>query len=223
MTEVNGEPVAGVLLDLDGTLVDSNYLHTLAWSRAFGDIGQWAPMNAIHRLIGAGGDQLVARVLGHESQAAQQRRSIRYGELIGEVQPFPGARQFVLDLRDAGLLVVLATSSPADEVDRMVELLDIGDVVEAITTADDVATAKPAPDVFLTALAMGGIDPRRAVVVGDSIWDVRAATAAGIGAVTVETGGFSRHELAEEGAREVYRDIDQLRRQIHTSVVGHLR
>jgi HAD superfamily hydrolase (TIGR01509 family) len=223
MTEVDHELRPGVLLDLDGTLVDSNYLHTLAWFRAFADVGEWAPMNAIHRLIGVGGDQLVFRLLGHENQEAQKRRSIRYRELIGEVRPFPGATQFVVELRDAGLLVAVATSSPADEVETMVELLDIGRVVTAITTADDVAVAKPAPDVFVTGLEMARIDPRRAVVIGDSIWDVRAATAAGIGAVTVETGGFSRHELAEEGAREVHRDIDQLRRQIQTSVVGHLR
>src|SRR4051794_32758469 len=211
MTEADRELSPGVLLDLDGTLVDSNYLHTLAWSRAFADVGEWAPMNAIHRLIGVGGDQLVLRLLGSENQEAQDRRSIRYRELIGEVQPFPGATQFLVDLRDTGLRVVLATSSPADEVDTLVDLLDVGSVVTAITTADDVAAAKPAPDVFVKGLEMGGIDPRRAVVVGDSIWDVRAATAAGVGAVTVETGGFSRHELAEEGAREVYRDIDQLR------------
>jgi HAD superfamily hydrolase (TIGR01509 family) len=212
----------GVLLDLDGTLVDSNYLHTLAWARAFADVGEWAPMNAIHRLIGAGGGQLVSRLLGHENPLLEEQRAIRYRELIGEVRPFPGARSFAVELRDAGLSVVLATSSPADEVDIIVDLLDLGDVVTAITTADDVAEAKPAPDVFLTALCAGAVDPSRAVVVGDSIWDVRAAIDAGLGTIGVESGGFSRHELAEEGAREVYRDVDQLRRQLRTSVVGHL-
>ena len=212
----------GVLLDIDGTLVDSNYLHTLAWSRAFADVGEWAPMNAIHRLIGAGGDELVLRVLGHESRQAEERRGVRYRELIGEVRPFLGARRFVCDLRDVGIVVVLATSSPADEVDTIVGLLGIGDVVTAVTTADDVAKAKPAPDVFVAAMDEGGVDPARAVVVGDSVWDVRAAAAAGLGAIAVETGGFSRHELAEEGAREVYQDIEQLRLQVRTSVIGRL-
>jgi HAD superfamily hydrolase (TIGR01509 family) len=212
----------GVLVDLDGTLVDSNYLHTLAWARAFVDVGEWAPMNAIHRLIGAGGDQLIARLLGHENRKAEQRRSVRYLELINEVRPFPGARQVLVDLRDAGLAVVLATSSPGKEVDKLVELLGVRDVLTAVTTADDVANAKPAPDVLLAAMEAGSVDPRRAVLIGDSIWDVRASIAAGIGVVAVETGGFSRHELMEEGAREVYRDIEQLRLQLQTSVIGHL-
>jgi HAD superfamily hydrolase (TIGR01509 family) len=216
------ELVPGVLLDVDGTLVDSTYLHTIAWARALADAGEWAPMNAIHRLIGVGGHELVERLLGRPSARAEKYRSERYAELIGEVRPFSGAAEAVVEMRDLGLAVVLATSSPADEIDKVVELLGIGDVVTAVTTADDVDEAKPAPDVFLAALDAGSVDPRRAIVVGDSVWDVRAATAAGLGTVAVETGGFSRHELTEEGAREVYRDIDQLRHQIGTSVIGHL-
>ena len=200
----------GVLFDLDGTLVDSNYLHTLAWRRAFEDAGEWAPMNAIHRLIGMGGDRLVQRVLGHDSPPARQARALRYRELQGEVRCFPGAAKLLRRLHGAGLAVVLASSSPKDELEPMLELLDVGDAVDAWTSADDVEEPKPAPDVFLAAMKAGGIDPARALAVGDSIWDVRAARAAGIGCLGVETGGSSRHELAEAGAQHVYRDAQEL-------------
>src|SRR5436190_4699932 len=111
-TAVTGRP--GVLLDVDGTLIDSNYLHTLAWSRALMDIGEWAPMNAIHRLVGMGGDQLVSRLLGDEKAGASDAWRSHYDELAGDIRPFPFAKEFVKAIRDMGLVVALATSSPAD-------------------------------------------------------------------------------------------------------------
>jgi HAD superfamily hydrolase (TIGR01509 family) len=180
-------------------------------------------MNAIHRLIGMGGDQLVPCLLGHDNAEAQERRPIRYQELIHEVRPFTKASDLLRRLRDSGLAVVLATSAPTAEVKTLVDLLDIGEVLTAITTADDVASSKPEPDVFTTALTAGSVDPERALVIGDSIWDIRAARAAGLGAIAVETGGFSRHELTEDGAREVYRDVEELFLQVHTSLINRLR
>lgn len=213
---------AGVLLDVDGTLVDSNYLHTIAWSRALRDRGEWAPMNALHRLVGMGGDQLTERILGEVDELASERWQVHYEELIGEVRTFPGATELVRSLHDAGLSVVLASSSPPDHVERMVEVLDVSDALSAVTTADDGASSKPAPDIFEAALEVGGLDPERAVVVGDSIWDIRAARAAGLGTIAVETGGFSRHELTEEGAAAVFRDVEELGRRWRTSLIGLL-
>jgi HAD superfamily hydrolase (TIGR01509 family) len=213
---------AGVLFDVDGTLMDTNYLHTLAWSRAFRDAGEWAPMNAIHRLVGMGGDQLVPEALGHESHKAAEARSRRYRELIGEAQPFPGARDLVAVVSQRGLAAVLATSSPADELDVLLAALDIGDFLAGRTSADDIGESKPSPEVFLTAMDRHSLDPRRTLAVGDSIWDIRAARDAGIGCVAVETGGFSQHELSEAGALHVYRDVRQLGQQFFTSPLATL-
>jgi HAD superfamily hydrolase (TIGR01549 family) len=210
----------GVLFDVDGTLVDTNYLHALAWSRAFRDAGEWAPMNAIHRLVGMGGDQLVPELLGHDSPEGTAARTRRYRELVDDARVFPGAADLLRRVHDSGLAVVLATSAPADELAILLERLDAGDAIDAQTTADDIADSKPSPEVFIEAMKTGSIDPHRALAVGDSIWDIQAARAAGIGCVAVETGGFSQHELNEAGALHVYRDVKELLDQLLTSPIG---
>jgi HAD superfamily hydrolase (TIGR01509 family) len=199
-----------VLFDVDGTLVDTNYLHTLAWSRALADVGEWAPMNAIHRLIGMGGEQLVPRLLGHANEAAVAARPRRFQELIGEVRAFPGARELLSTLAERGAQVLLATSSPRQELDAMVGLLDAGDAISHMTSADDVDRAKPHADVFERALELAGVGPDDAVAVGDSVWDIEAGHRAGLRVVTVETGGFSEAELRHAGADDVYHDVAEL-------------
>src|SRR5665213_2829040 len=116
---MSGEHRPGVLFDVDGTLIDTNYLHCLAWSRAFRDAGEWAPMNAIHRLIGMGGDQLVSEILGHDSPDAVAARPAHYEALIGDVRAFPDARELLSQIHDLGLTVVLATSAPDNELAQM--------------------------------------------------------------------------------------------------------
>jgi phosphoglycolate phosphatase-like HAD superfamily hydrolase len=212
----------GVLLDVDGTLVDTNYLHALAWSRAMRDASEWAPMNAIHRLIGMGGDQLIPELLGHDNPRATAARSIRYKELIDDACVFPGAADLIRKMHRNRLRVVLATSAPGDELAVLLEMLSVDDALTAQTTADDISNSKPAPDVFVKAMERGSIDPQRALAVGDSIWDVQAARAAGIGCLAVETGGFSRHELSEAGAVCVYRDVRELVDQFWTSPLAAL-
>jgi HAD superfamily hydrolase (TIGR01509 family) len=204
-------------LDVDGTLVDTNYLHALAWSRALRATGEWAPMNAIHRLVGMGGDQLVPNLLGHANPDAAAKRSACYAELLDDACVFPGAAELVRKLHGNGIAVVLATSAPNDELEVLLDRLGVNDALAAQTTADDIASSKPDPEVFLTAMKRGSVDPELALAVGDSIWDVQAARAAGIGCIGVETGGFSRHELSEAGALSVYRDVGSL-----TRFPGHL-
>jgi HAD superfamily hydrolase (TIGR01509 family) len=213
---------AGVLFDVDGTLVDTNYLHALAWSRALRDVGEWAPMNAIHRLVGMGGDQLVPELLGRDRPEASTARAGRYRELLGDVEAFPAAGDLLRHLHLHGVAVVLATSSPADELAPVLRLLDAEDAIDAQTTADDVQQSKPAPDVFVAAMQAGAVDPARALAVGDTIWDVRGARAAGIGCIGVETGGFSQHELSEAGALHVYRDVKEVLDQLRTSAIATL-
>ena len=212
----------GVLLDLDGTLVDTNYLHTLAWARSFRDAGEWAPMNAIHRLVGMGGDQLVSKLLGHESPESVKYRTSHYRDLLPEAIAFPGASDLVRILHDRGLATVLATSSPAEELERVLRLLTIADVLDSWTTADDVEHSKPSPEIFCTAISTAGLDPARTLAIGDSVWDVEAARSAGIACIAVESGGFSRHELSEAGALQVFRDVQEVLLQINVTPLAQL-
>jgi len=212
----------GVLFDMDGTLMDTNYLHCLAWSRALRDVGEWAPMNAIHRLIGMGGDQLVPQLIGHDSPDATAARPRRYQELMSDIRAFPNARELLYRIHDLGLTVVLATSAPDDELAYLRKILDADPAIDGQTTADEVTQSKPDPEVFVKAMESASIDPGRALAVGDSVWDIRAARSAGIACITVETGGFSQHELSEAGSIRVYRDVSELLSQLHTSPLGSL-
>jgi HAD superfamily hydrolase (TIGR01509 family) len=213
---------AGVLFDVDGTLVDTNYLHALAWSRAFRDAGEWAPLNAIHRLIGMGGDQLVTELLGHECAAAVEARPRHYKELASDICVFPKAAALLRALHDEGLVVVLATSAPGEELEMLRRAIDADAFIDGQTTSDDVKEAKPSPEVFETTMKTFAIDPRHALTVGDSIWDVRAARAAGIGCLSVESGGFSQHELTEAGSLGVYRDVAEILDLLYTGPLGQL-
>jgi HAD superfamily hydrolase (TIGR01509 family) len=211
----------GVLFDVDGTLVDTNYLHTLAWSRALDDAGEWAPMHAIHRLVGMGGDRLVPELLGRSDEEVTSARDRHYWALTDEIRAFPGAAA-LLHRAQRDLAVVLATSSPKDELDVVLDLLGARGAIDAQTTADDVEESKPAPDVFRAAMEAGRVDPHRAIAVGDSTWDIEGARAAGIACIGLESGGFSRHELSEAGAIAVYRDAEELLEQFDTSPLGPL-
>lgn len=212
----------GVLFDVDGTLVDTTYLHALAWSRALREVGEWAPMNAIHRLVGMGGDQLVQRLIGHDSPEAIAARPRHYQQLVDDIQPFPRSAELIRTVHEGGAAVVLATSSPQDELEVSRQSLDIEDAIDGSTTADDIQNSKPHPEVFSTAMTRFSVDPQLALAVGDSVWDVHAARAAGIGCIAVESGGFSRHELSEAGAVHVYRDVAEVYDQLRTGPLATL-
>jgi HAD superfamily hydrolase (TIGR01549 family) len=204
-----------VILDVDGTLVDTNYQHALAWHRALRDHGHTVQMWEIHRHIGMGGDQIVAALAGDraEAEAGDEIRSAEsdaYGELIGEVEPMDGARGLIEVLRDEGAKVILASSAKGEEVDHYLELLDARELVDGWTTADDVERTKPHPDLVHAALEKSGGEGA-AVMVGDSTWDVKAAEAAGVPTLAVLTGGFSEGELRDAGAAEVVHSVGELR------------
>jgi HAD superfamily hydrolase (TIGR01509 family) len=197
-----------VILDIDGTLVDTNYHHTLAWQRALREHGETVPAWRIHRHIGMGGDQIVTAIAGEEVEqrcgdAVRATEGERYRELIGEVELLPGARGLLVELRARGITTVLASSAKADEVDAYLDMLDARELVDGWTTSADVEETKPEPDLVRAALDKAGSDGE-AVLVGDSIWDCKAAARAGIPTVAVLTGGFSREELLEAGAVVVY-------------------
>jgi HAD superfamily hydrolase (TIGR01549 family) len=205
------------ILDIDGTLVDTNYHHTLAWYRAFKQSEVVLPIWRIHRHIGMGGDQLV-KALGGEQLENEKGDDIRaaesvlYGELMSEVEPLEGARELIEDLKESGHAVVLASSAKEHEVDYYLDLLDARELADGWTTSADVRATKPEPDLVVAAVEKaGGGD---AVMVGDSTWDCEAAQRAGLDTIAVLTGGFSAAELRDAGALVVYSSITELRESL---------
>jgi HAD superfamily hydrolase (TIGR01509 family) len=203
------------ILDLDGTLVDTNYHHAIAWHRALRMHGHRVQVWEIHRHIGMGGDKLVAALIGSEAESAEgdDIRAVEadaYGELIGEVEPMEGAHELLDDLRREGWSLVLASSAKEEEVGHYLDLLEARGLVDGWTSAADVEETKPAADLIHAALEKGAGGP--ALTIGDSTWDVKAASAAGLATVSVLTGGFSAQELRDAGAAEVVESIADLRR-----------
>jgi HAD superfamily hydrolase (TIGR01509 family) len=215
--------VEAALLDVDGTLIDTNYQHALAWFRAFKQHGFVLPLWRVHRAIGMGGDQLVPALVGGDADAEKGddirgTRDSLYQELIGEVAPLHGSRELISELKERGLTVVLASSSPEEELDHYLELLDARDLADAWTTKDDVEATKPAPDLVHAALDKAGTDS--AVMVGDTKWDIESAAKAGVETVCVLTGGWSDQELREAGAIEVFESVDELRERLDETPFG---
>ena len=194
------------VVDVDGTLVDTNYQHALAWYRALRSLGETFPLWRIHRLIGMGGDQFVSALGGDAVEkrigdAARERWTEEFDRLIDEVAVLPGARELLVDLRERGHRVVLASSGKAKHVDHFLDLLDAREVAEDWTTSDDVEESKPAPDLLQVALRkLGEPIDAPSVVIGDSVFDVEAAANAGMPAVVVRSGGFGDDELRAAGA-----------------------
>jgi HAD superfamily hydrolase (TIGR01549 family) len=202
------------ILDVDGTLVDTNYQHTIAWYRAFRQNEVVLPIWRIHRHIGMGGDQLVKALGGEELENEKgddirAAESVLYGELMSEVEPLEGARELIEDLKKSGHAVVLASSAKKHEVEHYLELLDARELADDWTTSDDVEATKPEPDLVVAAVEKAG--GGEAVMVGDSTWDCEAAKRAGLDTIAVLTGGFSEAELREAGALVVYSSITDLR------------
>jgi HAD superfamily hydrolase (TIGR01549 family) len=207
-----------LLLDVDGTLVDSAYLHAVAWQRALRASGFDVPAYRIHRLIGMGGDQLVAALLGRHVQETRGEElsagwQEQYEPLLHEVRPLPGAASLIRHARQAGWRVVFASSSPAEHLEHSLGLLDATGLRDCATTADDVDQTKPEPDLIAVALGLAGT--RRAILVGDSPHDVRAAARAGIPSVCVLTGGYSSAELGDAGAVRVYEAPEEIVHRFH--------
>jgi HAD superfamily hydrolase (TIGR01549 family) len=211
------------ILDIDGTLVDSNYFHTVAWGRAMRGHGHTVPMWRIHRAIGMGSDQLVRALLGDEVEERdgddiRAAEGDAYFELIDEVATLDGARELMQDLKQAGHRLVLASSAKPAEVEHYLDLLDARELADAWTTSGDVERTKPEPDLVQTAIErIGG---GAAVMVGDSVWDCEAAGNAGVDTIAVLTGGFSDAELLRAGATIVFGSIAQLRERLSWTPLG---
>ena len=212
------------ILDIDGTLVDTNYHHALAWYRAFRQHGIVLPLWKIHTHIGMGGDQLVESLtsaevdesIGDEIRSAEKAL---YMAMINEVEPVSEAREFIADLKQRGHTVVLASSAKEDEVEHYLDLLDARGLADAWTTSADVESTKPQPDLVNAAMQKAG-DADGAVMVGDTPWDIEAAKRADVPTIAVITGGFSRAELEDAGAVAVFESVAELRSGLGDTPLG---
>ena len=208
------------VIDLDGTLVDSSYHHVLAWSRAFRFCGVQVGLRTLHDHMGMGGDRLVEAVAGREVEwrlgdAIRERWRATYDVLLDEVEPLPGATKLLDDLTSRDWRVVIATSGKPTHTRRSLDLLGLSVDDFALATSDDADLSKPAPDIIQAALATVGASAGFAL--GDTVWDVKAARAAGLPAVGVQSGGISAHSLRNAQAvavypsvREVLEDLDEV-------------
>jgi HAD superfamily hydrolase (TIGR01549 family) len=205
-----------VVFDLDGTLVDSNYQHAIAWHRAFRRHGYRAAIWEIHRHVGMGGDQFVEALLGEEAENAdgdelRDGHSEEFAKLIGEVEAIEGASELIAELDDSGATVIIGSSAEQDECDHYIELLGAEGRIAGATTSADAEHSKPDPELVETALEKYG-SGGAALMIGDATWDVKAAEAAGVPTLGLLTGGFSESELREVGAVEVSHSIVALRK-----------
>jgi HAD superfamily hydrolase (TIGR01509 family) len=211
------------ILDIDGTLVDTNYQHAVAWFRAFRQHGVVMPCWRIHRHVGMGGDQLVAALAGEDFDAehgddVRAAETALYLSLIPEVEPLEGARELIEQLKRSGHAVILASSAKSQELDHYLDLLGARELADGWTDSSDVEQTKPHPDLVQAAIEKAG--GGEAVMVGDSVWDCKAADNAGIPAVGVLTGGFSEQELRDAGAVAVFRSVVELREGLSETPLG---
>ncbi len=211
------------IIDIDGTLVDSNYQHALAWYRAFRLHGITVPVWRCHRAIGMGGDQLVTHLAGEgfdreQGDRVRTEEHALFQQLIHEVQLFDGARGLIEDLKARGCKVVLASSAKAQDLQHYLDLLDARELADGWTDSSSVEQTKPEPDLVAAALELVG--GGRGVMIGDSTWDVEAAKRLKVKTICVRTGGFGADELLDAGAVGVFDSLVELRERLDDTPFG---
>jgi len=218
--------ISAAIFDLDGTLVDSNDLHTEAWQETFRDFGKEIPYEELRAQIGKGGDQYLPvflsevelRTIGPEIE--KYRAKLFRKKYLEQVRPFPKVRELFERLRNDGKRIALASSGNDDEVEHYVKLAEIGDLVDARTTKSDVSHSKPQPDVFTSSLYLLHVAADEAVAIGDTPYDVQAAKKIELRTVAVLCGGFSEDALRASGAIALYRDPADLLESYRRSPLG---
>jgi HAD superfamily hydrolase (TIGR01509 family) len=213
------------IIDIDGTLVDSNYLHTICWQKALREHGSEVEAWRIHRHVGLGGDKMVAALAGQEIEdssgdAIRSTQSDLFSPLIEEVQPLDGAVELLASLRSREHEIVLASSARPEEVEHYVDLLGAREIVNAWTTAGDVENTKPSPELVLTALGLVDGNASEAWMIGDAVWDVESASRSGVPTLGVLTGGYSRDELMRAGCAGVFESVLELAREIGATALA---
>ena len=226
-SEERSAPGRAALFDVDGTLVDTNYLHTVAWWEAFRQAGHQVPMRDIHHAIGMGGDRLVGHLLGPDHDASQDdgisaAHTALFATWFDRLERFRGSRELLQALAGQGWNVVLASSAHTRELDAMRAAVDAEAVLHDVTSSDDVKSSKPAPDLVQRALDRAGAPAHRAVFVGDTVWDVQACVRAGVVCVGLCSGGIHPADLEAAGAAAVYRDCADLLDHLAESPFGRV-
>jgi len=209
-----------VLFDVDGTLVDTNWFHTLSWWRVFQKAGEDIAMSRIHPLIGMGSDQMVEALFGEERAEFKEAHGKEFEVFMDEITAFPRAAEVLRAVHDCGARVVLCTSSQEDHLKPMLEAIDAEDAIDEIVNGDDVDKSKPAPDVFAAGMKKLGLEAEQTIVVGDTRWDIEAAKKLNLRTVCVLTGGVPEQVLKEAGAVAVYEDVADLLAHLDESPVG---
>lgn len=213
----------GVIFDVDGTLLDTNYLHVTAWWEAFRERGHDVACADIHRAIGLSSDDLITRVLGRPDPPVSAAHSRYIAPYLGRMRPLAGAADLLHTTGRLGLNVVLATSAKDEELDLMLDALGARDAIDTVVSSGDVERAKPDPQIVRKAIEESGTDPGQAVMVGDTVWDVLAAQRAGLPCVGLLSGGISEEELRGAGAAETYPGPAALLDQLASSAICRLR
>jgi HAD superfamily hydrolase (TIGR01509 family) len=216
--------ISTVLFDVDGTLVDTNYLHAVTWWEAFRQYGHHVPMARIHRAIGMGSDKLIDHLLPGDrdrglDEELQSVHTALYAPYWPRLRAFDGAADLLRACAHRGLRVVLASSASEREMRALRAAIDVEDAVTAATCASDAQESKPAPDILEIALERGEVAPDAAVFVGDTVWDVQACKKAGLPCIAFLTGGIGAAELREAGAVEVYEGPTELLQSLHDSLI----
>ena len=217
----------GVLFDVDGTLIDSSYIHTIAWWGAFRQYGHDVPMAAIHQLVGMGGARLVDNLLPADRDRDEDgdimaSHGALYASHWPSLRAFDGAKELLGQCHSGGLAVALASSARERDLQVMRSVLDADSFIDAATSANDAKESKPAPDILEAALTAAGVDAADAVYVGDAVWDMKAAAALGIPSIGVTCGGIQASQLREAGAVEVYDGPRHLLENLGSSAIGRL-
>jgi HAD superfamily hydrolase (TIGR01509 family) len=217
----------GVLFDVDGTLVDTTYLHAVCWAEALRQHGHVIPMANVHHAIGMSGDKLLSRCLGDDrdrsaDEALDDAHKTLYKQWWGRLRPLPGAADLLKASRERGLQVVLASSASDEELEALRSAIDADDAIDVATSADDAESGKPAPDILAAALHRAGLSAERAVFVGDAVWDGHAAERAGVPFIGVTCGGTPAGELREAGAVEIWQDPAELLENLAKSAIARL-
>jgi HAD superfamily hydrolase (TIGR01509 family) len=213
----------GVLFDVDGTLVDTTYLHTVAWWEAIRQHDHDVPMAEIHRAIGMGSDNLLEHLIGAGADDGMaDAHDVLYAAWWERLRPLPGAADLLRACAERGLAVVLASSAKAAELAKLRRVLDADDVIAAATSSSDAERSKPAPDIVQAALDQSDVDPRRCVFVGDAVWDVEAAGRLGIPCIGLTCGGTSAAELEDRGAVATYENPAALLKSLDDSAIARI-
>jgi HAD superfamily hydrolase (TIGR01509 family) len=214
----------GVLFDLDGTLVDTTYLHAVAWTRALREAGHPVETAAVHRAVGMTGDALIPHVVGPHDPVSDDAVKERYSQLYhaarDQVVAFGGARALLARVRAQGSRVVIVTSASEGDLGPLLSVLDADDLLDVVTNSSDAQESKPSPDLVEAALDKAGLEASQVVFVGDSVWDVESSGRLGIPCVGLECGGTSSHELRQAGAIQTWRDPQELLRHFESSALA---